>query len=88
MKMPVISVEQAAQQLGISYNKTNKLFRTCEDMGIIRQITVGKRNRRFVYSQYLQILNEGTELIGVTKNIPKNDTITKAAAPNQGSPYA
>lgn len=63
MKTPVLSVDQAAQQLGVSYGKANDLFKLCEDMGIIRQITTGKRNRRFVYSDYLRILNEGTELM-------------------------
>lgn len=63
MKTPVTSVDQAAQQLGVSYGKANDLFKTCEGMGIVRQITSGKRNRRFVYREYLRILNEGAELI-------------------------
>ncbi len=67
MKLPVITVDQAAQQLGVSYRTANELFKTCEGMGIIRQITAGKRNRRFVYSEYLRILNEGTELTGPTE---------------------
>jgi Fic family protein len=63
MKSPVLTVDQAATLMGVSYKKANELFRTCEDLGLIRQITVGKRNRRFVYDEYVRILNEGAELI-------------------------
>lgn len=66
MKFPVLTVDQAAKQLGVSYKKANELFKTCEEMGLIRQVTEGKRNRKFVYSEYLRILNEGTELLRPT----------------------
>lgn len=67
MKTPVITVDQAAQRLGVSYRTANVLFKTCEDMEIIRQITSGKRNRRFAYSSYIRILNEGAELTTSTE---------------------
>ncbi|MEK6787574.1 MAG: Fic family protein [Pseudomonadota bacterium] len=63
LKTPVITVDYAANRLGVSYSKANAIFRTCEDIGLIRQISQGKRNRRFVYAEYMQILNEGTELL-------------------------
>jgi hypothetical protein len=33
-----------------------------ERLGIIRQVSERPRNRIFVYSAYLQLFNEGTEL--------------------------
>jgi Fic family protein len=36
-------------------------LQTLVQMGIIREITGGQRNRLFAYSQVLQILSEGTE---------------------------
>lgn len=67
MRTPVITVDHAAKLLGVSYKKANELFRTCEEIGLIHQITPGKRNRRFIYSEYFRILNEGAELIRPTE---------------------
>ena len=66
MKSPVITVDHAANRLGISYSKANIIFKKCEDMGLIRQINQGRRNRRFIYDEYMQILNEGTELLTIS----------------------
>ncbi|MBP9218832.1 MAG: Fic family protein [Sterolibacterium sp.] len=62
MKTPVITVDHAASTLGVSYSKANDLIKACEEMAIIRQISAGKRNRRFAYTEYLHILSEGAEL--------------------------
>jgi len=67
MKTPVITVDYAADRFGVSYSKANAIFKKCEDMGLIKQINQGRRNRRFVYDEYMQILNEGTELIGLVE---------------------
>lgn len=63
MKTPVITVDHAAERLGVSYSKANTLFRKCEDIGLISQVSEGRRNRRFIYAEYMRILNEGAELI-------------------------
>jgi hypothetical protein len=34
-----------------------------EELGILRQISKGRRNRRFMYQEYVTILSEGTELV-------------------------
>lgn len=62
MKTPVITVDHAAEKLGVSYSKANDLIKICEKIGIINQINIGKRNRRFAYTEYLRILSEGAEL--------------------------
>lgn len=67
MRTPVINVDYAADRLGVSYSKANAIFKKCEDMGLIRQLNQGRRNRRFVYDEYMQILNEGTELMGLVE---------------------
>lgn len=63
MKSPVITVDYAAKEMNIKYNKANELFKICQEKNIIVQITQGKRNRRFLYAMYLHILNEGAELL-------------------------
>jgi len=49
-----------ARMVGVSYTKANSLITVCEDLGILRQIDTGKRNRKFIYNDYVEILSEGT----------------------------
>lgn len=62
MKQPVVMANDVAKLVGVSYNKANALLASCEKMGIVCQINQGKRNRRFMYQAYVDILSEGTEL--------------------------
>jgi Fic family protein len=62
MLQPVVMAKDVAKRVGVSYTKANSLIGTCERLGILRQISKGKRNRRFVYQDYVDILAEGTEL--------------------------
>ena len=39
----------------------NKALKALTELGIVREITGGQRNRLFAYSQVLQVLSEGTE---------------------------
>lgn len=62
MLQPVVMANDVARIVGVSYTKANSLIGTCERLGILRQISQGKRNRRFIYQAYVDILAEGTEL--------------------------
>ncbi|MCK4620588.1 MAG: Fic family protein [Desulfuromonadales bacterium] len=62
MLQPVVTANDIAKIVGVSYTKANTLIGTCERLGILRQISKGKRNRRFMYFSYVDILAEGTEL--------------------------
>lgn len=63
MRQPVVMVQDVANIAGVSYNKANALIAACEELGILRQISKGRRNRRFMYDEYVNILSEGTELL-------------------------
>jgi Fic family protein len=39
----------------------NKCLAHLERLGIVRELTARKRNRAFSYTQYVAILNQGTE---------------------------
>ncbi len=67
MKQPVVMANDVAKLVGVSYNKANALLASCEKLGIVRQINQGRRNRRFMYQAYVDILSEGTELGPVEK---------------------
>lgn len=61
MKQPVVRVQDIEKVLKISYSKANNLAADMEKLGILKQITAGRRNRKFKYNEYVQILSEGTE---------------------------
>jgi Fic family protein len=55
---PVLSVRGAAEATGLSFaNANNLVARFCE-LGVLREITGRKRDRRFEYSAYLELFSE------------------------------
>ncbi|MFW6020884.1 MAG: Fic family protein, partial [Guyparkeria sp.] len=62
MQQPVVMVKDVQRILGVSYGKANTLIATFTDAGLLQQISKGRRNRRFAYKRYIDILAEGTEM--------------------------
>lgn len=62
LRQPVVTVNDVARLVGISYSKANNLIALCEELGILQQLNRGRRNRRFGYREYIAILSEGTEV--------------------------
>jgi Fic family protein len=69
MKQPVMRVKDVEKALGVSFSKANNLIAELEALKILKQITAGKRNRKFIYDRYVNILAEGTEPTHLTANI-------------------
>jgi hypothetical protein len=46
---------------GLSFPAASSAMTLLVELGIARELTGKRRNRLFVYTQYLDILNEGTE---------------------------
>lgn len=59
---PVISIGQIAKQFDISYQAASTIVSQLEKAEILRETTGRKRDKRFVYSDYLNILAEGTKI--------------------------
>ena len=59
---PVVSVGQLAGRLGISYQAASTIVLQLVKAGILRETTGRKRDKRFVYGDYLNILSEGTKI--------------------------
>lgn len=59
---PYISVNDIARDFSISYQTASTLVSQLEGTGILREITGRKRDKRYIYSDYLNILEEGTKL--------------------------
>ena len=60
-KQPFLSANQLVEQTGLSVPTVNAALADLERIGIVEEITGQKRNRVFGYSDYLSILNEGTD---------------------------
>jgi Fic family protein len=50
---PVMSANDIANKLGITHQSASSLIRSFEEMGIFREITGRKKDRLFVFSEYL-----------------------------------
>jgi len=58
---PIQSVPSACAATGLSFPTVSSTMELLVELGIARELTGRRRNRLFVYSRYLEILNEGTE---------------------------
>jgi len=59
---PAVSVGQLAGRFGISYQAASTIVLQLVKAGILRETTGRKRDKRFVYGDYLNILSEGTKI--------------------------
>jgi Fic family protein len=57
---PIIELGKTAAELGLSYNTVAKAVDKLCALGILKQTTANARNRRFSYTEYLDILRRGT----------------------------
>jgi Fic family protein len=57
----VTSISGAAEALPLSEPTVASALRHLEELQIVREMTRRSRNRLWAYTQYLSILNEGTE---------------------------
>jgi len=57
---PHLSIKEIASHFKLSYQMATSLVAQFEKLGIIKEVTGGKRNRRYSYWEYLACLSEGT----------------------------
>jgi Fic family protein len=58
---PYISVNYIADEFAISFQAASTLVSQLEKAGILKEITGRKRDKRYIYADYLNILSEGTK---------------------------
>jgi len=64
MEHPIATAGWLVEKTSITPATVNRTLRHLEGLGIVRELTARKRNRLFSYSQYVEIMNRGTELSG------------------------
>jgi hypothetical protein len=59
--VPYVSVSDVAREFSISFQAASTLVAQFEKAGILKEITGRKRDKRYIYADYLNILSEGTK---------------------------
>jgi Fic family protein len=62
LEHPVVRPSSVVATTGLSPATVNQALRYLEQLDIVHEFTLKKRNRIYVYTGYLDILNKGTEL--------------------------
>jgi Fic family protein len=62
-QMPIIEISKTAENLGVSYNTASAAVKKLCEAGILKQTNKKLRRRIFSYTEYLDILKNGTELL-------------------------
>ena len=63
LQHPITSAKWLGKETGLSPATINKSLSYLQDLDIIRELTDAKRNRVYCYSDYIRVINEGTELL-------------------------
>jgi Fic family protein len=58
---PITTLNDLCRRTGLSFPTATKGIDRLMNLGIVKELTGGRRNRVFAYDRYLAILNEGTE---------------------------
>jgi predicted transcriptional regulator len=61
-RRPISNTRWLIEQTGLTFATVNKSLQLLASLRIVEQRTVQKRNRTFVYTAYIELLNRGTEL--------------------------
>lgn len=61
LKKPFLSITKTAKELKLSVPTTTNAVLKLEEIGLLKELTGGARNRLFSYTDYLAILTAGTE---------------------------
>ncbi len=60
-KQPVINVKAAQERLGVSFPAANSMINDLQMVGVLTEITGGRRNRMFRFGLYLDLFADVTE---------------------------
>lgn len=59
---PIFTINRAKELCGVSYNAAKAIVQKFMDLNILTKTTDKKRNRKYLFKEYIDLLNEGTEL--------------------------
>jgi len=57
---PIITTREAAEVLGVSGPTAYQLIGRLEDIGVLKEITGGRRYKKYIFADYVSIIEQGT----------------------------
>lgn len=61
---PIMNARQVSERLGITYASASTLAKSFEEIGIFKEITGFKRNRLFLFAEYLDLFSNRAQMSG------------------------
>jgi hypothetical protein len=58
---PIVAVTEVRDLIGTSYTAANSLVMQFETHGVLHEITGQKRNRRFIYRDYVDLFHDAPQ---------------------------
>jgi Fic family protein len=77
---PVVTAQSASELIGRSFRATNEALRQLEDAKVVKQVTVGRRNRAFEASAIMQVFT------GLERQMASPAGDTQASSPERPVP--
>lgn len=77
---PLTSVQRASKELRLTVPTVNSAMQTLRSLGVVEEITGRQRGRVFAYRGYLDVLQEGTEPLPVSRSEPSTAPTTPIAS--------
>jgi len=71
LEHPIVTTRMVADRLGCSYGAARTLVRALEQEGILRETTGHKRNRRYAYTEYIDLFTRQTAVDGGAAERPE-----------------
>jgi cell filamentation protein, protein adenylyltransferase len=62
LERPIASPNWLTEQTELSAATVNACLKHLEKINVVEELTGQKRNRLYSYSQYIEVMNQGTEL--------------------------
>ena len=57
-RQPLVNIQYAADHLDVVFGTANTLLRNMEEAGLVREITGQRRNKRYLYADYVELFPE------------------------------
>lgn len=61
-RKPIITSEELVKELGVSKETANQIVKRFEKIRILKEISGKKRYKKYIFSDYIDIIKRGTEL--------------------------
>lgn len=66
-EQPVVDIKQVQKVIGTTYPTASSLVKGFESLGILKKVGEKQRYRRYIFTDYVNMMQEGTEIYSAPK---------------------